>query len=126
MSNMLGSQRFQKITQLFLIVILLASSFAFLPQPAVAKGTGSKGSLTAKLDGRKVTVSGENFAKSHEFTVNAKSAKGNAAKLGTIKADSNGSFRNTYTLPDKFKIVKTLTVCVKDNRSNKRTCTTTK
>ena len=127
MSTIFGSQKFQKSIQLILIVVLLTSTMAFLPQPAIAKkGTGSSGTLTAKLNGRKVIVSGSGFPKSHEFVVNAKSGKGNTAKLGTVKSSAVGGFGATYTLPDKFKINKTLTVCVKDNKSNKRTCTTTK
>ncbi len=133
MSNIFGSQRFQKTTQLILIVVLFATSFAFLPQPvvaahqpALAKGTGSNGSLSAQLNNRKVTISGTNFIKNREFIVNAKSFKGNTAKLGTIKSNNSGSFKVTYNLPDKFKVVKTLTVCVKDSKTSKRTCTTVK
>jgi len=126
MSKLFGSQKFQKSIQLMLIVALLVSTFAFLPQPAIAKGKSSVGTLAAKLNGKKVTVTGSGFPKSHEFTLNAKSKKGNTTKLGTLKSSVAGGFSATYTLPDKFKIVKSLTVCAKDNRSNKRTCTTTK
>ncbi len=124
MPTYLSSQRFQKIIQLALVVAMLASSIAFLPQPTQAKG--SSGTLTARLNGKKVTVSGEDFRQNREFIVNAKSAKGSNAKLGTLKSDKAGSFQSTFTLPDKFKVVKNLTVCVKDNRTSKRTCTTTK
>jgi hypothetical protein len=133
MSDIFGSQRFQKTIQLMLIVVLLTTTFAFLPQPAVAanqpalaKGTGSNGTLTAQLNGKKITISGTNFNKNRDFIANAKSGKGNSAKLGTVKSNSSGSFKTTFTLPDKFKIVKNLTVCVKETKNGKRTCTTIK
>jgi hypothetical protein len=134
MFTLLSSQRFQKSIQLILIVVLLVSTFAFLPQPAVAadqaaqaRGNSSAGTLTAKLDGRKVTISGTNFNKNREFIAIAKSKKGSSSKLGTVKSSSSGSFKITFTLPaDKFKILKNLTVCVKDTKNNKRTCTTVK
>ena len=127
-----GSQRIQKTIQLILIVVILATTFAFLPQPAVAAGQtaltngSSTGTLTAQLVGRKVTISGTDFNKSREFIVNAKSGKGNTAKLGKVKSNAKGTFKATFTLPDKFKIVKNLTVCVKDTKTGKRTCTTIK
>jgi hypothetical protein len=126
-----GSQKFQNAIQLILMLVLFASTFAFFPQPAVAanqpalaKGSGGIGTLIAKLDGRKISLSGTNFNKSREYIVNAKSGKGNSAKLGTVKSNKEGSFKTTLTLPVKFKITKTLTVCVKDTKSGKRTCTT--
>ena len=129
MSTLLSSQRFQKSVQLMLVVVLLAATFAFLPQPAAAadraaqaRGNGGAGTLTAKLDGRKVTINGTNFNKNREFMVNAKSGKGTTAKLGTVKSSDTGTFKSTFTLPDKIKIIKNLTVCVKDTKNNKRTC----
>ncbi len=133
MSKIFSSQKIQKTIQIMLILALLAATFAFLPQPAVAatkavvdKTSGSAGSLTAKLSGRKVTVSGENFSKNREFVINAKSGKGNAAKLGTLKSNNSGAFKATFTLPDKFKIIKSLTICAKDKKTGKRTCTLVK
>jgi len=129
MSTLLSSQRFQKTVQLMLVVVLLVATFAFLPQPAAAadqaaqaRGNGGAGTLTAKLDGRKITISGTNFNKSREFIVNVRSGKNNGAKLGTLKSSDAGTFRSTFTLPDKITIVKNLSVCVKDTKNNKRTC----
>jgi hypothetical protein len=129
MSNSFGSQRFQKTIQLLLVLVMLSASFAFWPQPvaaadqpALAKATGGSGTLTAQLNVRKITISGTNFNKNREFIVNVKSGKGNTAKLGTVKSNSKGSFKTTFTLPSKFKIVKGMTVCVKDNKTSKRTC----
>jgi len=133
MSTNLSSHRFQKTIQFILIVVLLATSFAFLPQPAVAadqsapsNGNGGAGTLTAQLNGRKVTISGAGFNKNREFIVNAKSGKGNTTKLGSVKSNNKGVFKTTFTLPTQFKMVKSLTVCVKDRQNGKRTCTTIK
>jgi hypothetical protein len=127
-----GSQRFQKTIQLVLIVVLLATTFAFLPQPAVAAehaalaNVNSNGTLTAQLNGRKVTISGTNFNKSREFIANAKSGNGNSTKLGSVKSNSKGAFKTTFNLPVKFKITKNLMVCVRDIKTSKRTCVTIK
>jgi hypothetical protein len=126
MSKLFDSQKLQKAIQLIMIVALLASTLAFLPQPAMATGKGSVGTLAAQLNGRKVTVSGTDFIKNRGFIVNAKSSKGSASKLGTVTSNSVGAFKTVFTLPDKFKVVKGLTVCVKDNKTSKRTCVTTK
>jgi hypothetical protein len=132
MLNNFGSQRFQKITQIVLIVVLLATTFAFLPQPAAAAEhsalahASGNGTLTAQLNNRKVTISGTNFNKSREFMVNAKSGNGTSNKLGSIKSNSKGAFKTTFNLPDKFKIVKNLMVCVRDTKTSKRTCVTIK
>jgi hypothetical protein len=127
MSTILGSRKFQKTIQLILILVLLSTSFAFLPQQAApAKASGGAGTLTAQLNGRKVTISGADFNKNREFIVNAKSGKGNTAKLGSVKSNNKGVFKTTFTLPNQFKIVKSLTVCVKDRQNGKRTCTTLK
>jgi hypothetical protein len=132
-STILSSHRIQKTIQFILIVVLLATSFAFLPQPAVAadqaapaKGNGGAGTLTAQLNGRKITISGADFNKNREFIVNAKSGKGNTTKLGSVKSNNKGVFKTTFTLPNQFKMVKSLTVCVKDRQNGKRTCTTLK
>jgi len=122
---MIHSKKFYRLFQLIIILALLASTFAVLPQ-AVQAGS-QKGVLTAKLASQKVTVSGENFNKNHEFVVTGKSGKSSSAKLGYLKSDDSGVLAKTvFTLPDKLKVVKTLTVCVKDTKSNKRTCITTK
>ncbi len=132
MLNNFGSQKFQKMIQIVLIVALLATTFAFLPQPAVAAdhsalaNASGSGTLTAQLNNRKVTISGTNFNKSREFMVNAKSGNGSSTKLGSIKSNTKGAFKTTFNLPDKFKVVKNLMVCVRDMKTSKRTCVTIK
>jgi hypothetical protein len=124
MSNIFGSQKFQKTIQLALIVAVLVSTFAFLPYPVAA---GQKGTLIARVENGKVTISGENFNKNRDFIVNAKSGKTNSAKLGTVKSNDTGVLtRTTFSLPTNLKSTRPLTVCVKDIKNNKRTCTTIK
>ena len=100
MSKYFGSQSFQKTIQLVLIVVLLATTLAFLPQPAVAadhsalNNAGVKGTLTAQLNGRKVTISGTNFNSSREFIVNAKSGNGSSTKLGVDQIQQQRRLQN--------------------------------
>ncbi len=126
MSNVFASQKLQKAIQIFLIFVLLTSSLAFLPQTVQAKGS-TGGTLSAHMNSRKVSISGQNFPKNHDYIVTAKSGKGSATKIGSVKSSASGSFTATLTLPTKFKLnTKATTVCVKDNRTSKRTCTTAK